>query len=283
MPELPEVETVRRVLEKWVKDRVIKDVKFYYHSLIDIDENEFKDKVIGQRINDVKREGKFLLFDLDDYILSSHLRMEGKYYYAKNNKNIDDFVYDGNEDINKLHKHKCAAFLLDDDNILIYHDVRKFGRMHLYKKDEFIPFVTLSLGEEPFNIDYLDLYNKIHNKNNPIKELLLDQSIMSGLGNIYVDEVCFASSIMPTRKGKDVSENECKKIVEESIRILNQAIKDGGSTIKSYHSGNGVDGLFQTRLLVYGRKDMECYKCKNKIIKIRLKGRGTCYCANCQR
>ena len=284
MPELPEVETVRRVLRKWVNGKVIKDVLFLYHSLIDgISEEEFKSKVIGQRINEVDREGKFLLFKLDDFILSSHLRMEGKYYYGKCNNSLIDFEYEGSEDIDKVRKHACALFLLDDNSVLIYHDVRKFGRMHLYSNDEFIPYVSLSLGKEPFYVSSSEFYNKIKNKNNTIKELLLDQSIMSGIGNIYADEICFVSSIHPTRKGKDVSIEECKKIVEASIKILNQAIEDGGSTIKSYHSGNGVDGLFQQRLLVYGRKGKDCVICGNKINKIRLKGRGTCFCEFCQR
>ena len=284
MPELPEVETVRRVLEKWVENKVIKDVKFLYPSIVEeYDEDAFKNIVVNRRINKVKREGKFLLFYLDDYILSSHLRMEGKYYYGKVNNNIEDYVYEGNEDINKVKKHACVLFRLDDDSVLIYHDVRKFGRMHLYNKKDFVSFSTLSLGKEPFFITVDEFYDRIKNKNNPIKELLLNQNIMSGLGNIYVDEVCFLSSIHPTRKGKDVSKEECKLIIENSIKVLNQAIKDGGSTIKSYHSGNGVDGLFQQRLLMYGRKGEPCSVCNTTIEKIRLKGRGTCYCPKCQK
>ena len=285
MPELPEVETVRRVLDKWVDGRVIKDVKFIYPNTVEeYDENEFKSIIVNQRINKVNREGKFLLFELDDYILSSHLRMEGKYYYGKSiDGTISNYVYDGSEDINKVKKHSCVLFLLDDNSVLIYHDVRKFGKMHLYNKDEYVPFITLGLGKEPFDMDGREFYNLIHSKNNPIKEILLDQSIISGIGNIYADEICYATSIHPTRVAKKVTKKECDNIVDVSKSILLQAINDGGSTIKTYHSGNGVDGLFQQNLLVYGRKGELCSRCNSSIVKIKLKGRGTCFCPKCQK
>jgi len=285
MPELPEVETVKRVLEKWVNGRVIKDVKFVYPNTVeDYSEEEFRKLVVNQRINKINREGKFLLFVLDDYIMSSHLRMEGKYYYGKSKDGtLSDFVYDGNEDINKVKKHSCVLFLLDDNSVLIYHDVRKFGKIHVYNKSEYVPFVTLSLGKEPFDMEGKDLYKIIHTKNNPIKELIMNQKIISGIGNIYADEVCYVSSIHPERKGKDITKKECDLIIDASRKILLQAIDDGGSTIKTYHSANGVDGLFQQRLLVYGRKGELCSKCNSPIVKIRLKGRGTCFCPKCQK
>jgi formamidopyrimidine-DNA glycosylase len=111
----------------------------------------------------------------------------------------------------------------------------------------------------------------------------MNQNIISGLGNIYADEVCYACGIHPTREGRTISEKECDRIIEHSIRILNKSIDEGGSTVKSYHSGNGVDGLFQQSLLVYGKKGEHCSRCGSIIEKIRLKGRGTCYCPQCQK
>ena len=285
MPELPEVETVRRVLDKWVKGKVIKDVKFIHPNTVEkYSEDEFKKIVVNKRIEDVRREGKFLLFYLDDCIMTSHLRMEGKYYYAKSlDGSILNYVYDGVDDINKIRKHSCVLFLLDDNSVLIYHDVRKFGKINILDKNSFVSFASLSLGKEPFTMTGKELYEIVHKKNNPIKELIMDQGIISGLGNIYADEVCYACNIHPTRKGMDVKKKECDSIIEHSIRILDQAIKDGGSTVKSYHSGNGVDGLFQQHLMVYGKKGELCARCGTVIEKIRLKGRGTCFCPRCQK
>ena len=160
--------------------------------------------------DDVKREGKFLLFYLDDYIMTSHLRMEGKYYYAKSvDGDIANYVYDGSDDINKIKKHSCVLFLLDDNSVLIYHDVRKFGKIDLKRKDTYIPFTSLSLGKEPFDMTGKELYDLIHNKSNPIKELIMNQNIISGIGNIYADEICFACKIHPCREGRLVKLKEC--------------------------------------------------------------------------
>lgn len=285
MPELPEVETVKRVLNKWVKGRVIKDIKFIHPNTVEkYNEEEFKLKVLNKTIHEVRREGKFLLFILDDFVMTSHLRMEGKYYYAKSvDGSVSNYVYDGVDDINKVRKHSCVLFLLDDNSVLIYHDVRKFGKIDLISNNDFVSFTSLSLGKEPFDMTGEELYSIIHSKKNPIKELIMNQSIISGLGNIYADEVCYACNIHPTREGCNIKKIECDSIIEHSIKILNKAIAEGGSTIKSYHSGNGVDGLFQQSLLVYGKKGEHCCKCGSIIEKIRLKGRGTCYCPKCQK
>ena len=285
MPELPEVETVKRVLVKWVNGRIIKDVKFLHPNIVEnYSEDEFKSLVVNKTIEDVKREGKFLLFYLDDYIMTSHLRMEGKYYYAKSiDGNIENYVYDGSDDINKIKKHSCVLFLLDDNSVLIYHDVRKFGKIDLKRKDTYIPFTSLSLGKEPFDMTGKELYELIHSKSNPIKELIMNQNIISGIGNIYADEICFACKIHPCREGRLVKLKECDSIIEHSRRILYKSIDEGGSTVKSYHSGNGVDGLFQQNLLMYGKNGKFCSVCGSIIKKIKLKGRGTCFCTKCQK
>ncbi len=274
MPELPEVETVRKVLEKWVIDKTITDVEFFYNGVLDgINKTSFINNIKNQKIKAVDRKGKFLLFKLSDYILISHLRMEGKYYLVK--ENVTD---------PKINKHKIISFTLDDGNKLIYHDVRKFGKMKLIKYEEESTDKSLSkLGEEPFSINEEELYKKIKSSKRKIKTLLLDQAIIAGLGNIYVDEVLFFSNIHPNREGESISKKENKKIIEHSIKVLNRAIELGGSSVYSYHFAGSVSGKFQNELQVYGRKDLECFKCGSKIAKTKIGGRGTHFCPRCQK
>lgn len=274
MPELPEVETVRNVLKLWVNGRKIKDVSIFYENVLEnIMFDDFKSKVVNQTVYDVERIGKYLLFVLDDYILLSHLRMEGKYYLVENE--ITD---------EKINKHKIVSFLLDDNRTLVYHDVRKFGKMKLLNKSEYMKDESLAkLGKEPFVMNKEDLYNKIKSSNKPIKELILDQTNIAGLGNIYADEVLFLSKFNPLKKGKEMSLENCQTIIDNSIIVLNKAIKAGGSTIRTYHSGNNVDGKFQNELNVYGKKGEACPVCKTHIEKIVVGGRGTHFCPNCQK
>lgn len=274
MPELPEVETVRNVLKLWVKGKSIKSSSIFYDKVLEnMVFDDFKIKIINQQIIDIERIGKYLLFILDDYVLLSHLRMEGKYYLL-NDEVIDE----------KIKKHQIISFLLDDGSTLVYHDVRKFGRMKLLNKDNYLEDVSLKkLGKEPFYASDKELYEKIKNSNKPIKELLLDQSVMAGLGNIYVDEVLFLSKIHPLKKGKEIKLKECANLIKNSIIVLNKAIELGGSTIRSYHSGNKVDGRFQNELNVYGKKGHHCSCCNTLIEKTIVGGRGTHYCPKCQK
>lgn len=271
MPELPEVETVRRTLVDWCKGKMITDANIFYNKvLIGIDFDDFKNKIVGQKINDVDRFGKYLFFILDDYVLISHLRMEGKYFFTNNE---DEYIK----------KHKIISFKLDDET-LIYHDVRKFGKMKLVDKDRYMLDESISkLGKEPFTISKEELYNKIHHLNKKIKQSLLDQSIISGLGNIYVDEVLFDSKISPSRSSNDITLKECEKIIQSSIKILNKAIELKGSTIATYHFNNNESGGFQSEHKVYGKKGSKCSICGNVIEKTTIAGRGTYYCPNCQK
>jgi len=274
MPELPEVETVRNVLKLWVNGRTIKSSDIYYERVLEnIAFSEFKDKIVNQKIHDIDRIGKHLIFVLDDYVLLSHLRMEGKYYLVENNE-LDE----------KQNKHKIISFTLDDNKTLLYHDVRKFGKMKLLDKKDYLKDETLAkLGKEPFIMDKKELYEKIKNSNKPIKELILDQTVMAGLGNIYADEVLFLSKLNPLKKGKEISLNKCQTIIDNSVVVLNKAIEAGGSTIRTYHSGNNVDGRFQNELNVYGKKGEKCPVCSSAIEKKVVGGRGTHYCPKCQK
>ena len=268
MPELPEVETVVRTLESKIKDKKIIGIDVLYKQIIVDDIEHFKKTLIGQSFRNFKRRGKYLLFEMDDITLVSHLRMEGKYYILPMDEPID--------------KHTHVIFTLDDGNQLRYRDVRKFGRMELIpKSDNYDAFKEL--GPEPFDKKFNICYvrNYLSNKNKPIKEVLLDQSFVAGIGNIYADEILFAIKVSPNRKAKKLSEEEMKNLIKETRSILKAAIKKGGTTIRSYTSSLGVTGLFQLSLKCHTLK--KCPVCNEDIIKTRIGGRGTYYCPNCQK
>jgi formamidopyrimidine-DNA glycosylase len=272
MPEIAEVETVRNTLKKQILFKKIKDVKILYNKMIDSDIKTFKSDLVGDEFIDIKRMGKWLIFETSNHYLLSHLRMEGKY-----------FIKNTHEELNK-HEHVVITFV--DDTDLRYHDTRKFGRMKIINKNELETTKEIkNLGYEPGSKELTSEYliEKFKNKNLPIKTLLLDQSIISGLGNIYANEVLFASSINPLKKGKDITEEETQKIVITSDKIIKNAIKMGGTTIKSYTSSLGVTGRFQTELKVHKKEGLPCINCNQPIINIKVNGRSTYYCPNCQK
>lgn len=273
MPELPEVETVKETLKLKLIGKKIKDVKVYYDGIIAYPEvKEFSKQIKNLPIKDIKRRGKWLMFDLDKYYLLSHLRMEGKYFF----KNKED----------KLDNHEHVVFTLDDDEELRYRDTRKFGKMYLIKKEDINSIGPIKdLGLEPWddnlNINYLK--DKYKNKRLPIKTVLLDQSIIVGIGNIYADEILFLSKLNPLIKCCDLKDNDLDNIIKYTKEVLEKAIKLGGTTIRTYTSVDGVHGRFQNELLIHGKDKDVCPNCGQPIEKIRVGGRGTYYCINCQK
>ena len=273
MPELPEVETVKNTLKLRLVGRQIKGVNILWDNIIAYpSKEEFINEIKNKIIIDIKRRGKFLMFDLDDYYLLSHLRMEGKYFF----KNHGD----------EINKHEHVIFDLDNDEELRYMDTRKFGKMYLIKKENINNTGPLKdLGLEPWNDNLTSEYllNKYKNKRLPIKTVLLDQGIIVGIGNIYADEILFLTKINPLKKCNLLNKEECEKIIKYTREVLEKAIKMGGSTIRTYSSVDGVHGLFQNELLVHGKDKDACPECNNKIEKIRVGGRGTYYCPKCQK
>jgi formamidopyrimidine-DNA glycosylase len=267
MPELPEVQTVLDTLESRIRDLEIVDIKILYKPIVEEKEKTFKQKLIGQHFRDFKRRGKYLLFEMDDITLVSHLRMEGKY-----------FILDENV---PLSKHDHVIFYLSDGKQLRYNDVRKFGRMELIEKsDSYDDFKDL--GPEPFSKDFSVAYcrNELSRRKLPIKSILLDQSFVAGIGNIYADEILFAIRIHPLTPGNCLDEEDMKRLIKQTRQILKRAIKAGGTTIRSYTSSLGVTGRFQLSLSVHTME--KCPLCDSKITKIAVGGRGTYFCEKCQ-
>lgn len=269
MPELPEVETVKEKLKKELLKKKIKNIKVLYDGIIATDLESFKKNIIGEKIVDITRRGKFLIFELNNYYLVSHLRMEGKYFI----KNVSD----------EITKHEHVIFYFDDFS-LRYHDTRKFGKMYLVSKDRLYIDTPLShIGLEPWDdkltVDYLK--EKYHT-NNHIKTLLLDQDIIAGIGNIYADEILFLSKINPNKLGKELTDKELDSIIKNTRIVLDQGIKNKGTTIHSF-SSLGISGDNQKYLLVHTRVGEKCVNCGSIILKTRVNGRGTYYCPTCQK
>ena len=271
MPELPEVETVKRVLLPIVKGRTIKDVEVLRKTIVNNLENEFISFLKNETVLDMSRIGKFLIFHLtNDKVLISHLRMEGKYIELLENEDNT--------------KYARVVFHLDNGHKLCYDDSRSFGRMIMSNEKDYLNEKEIAkLGPEPFDVDDVNpLLEKAKRISLPIKTALLSQELITGLGNIYVDEVLFASKIHPLTPAKLINKNEWEKIISESKRILAEAIELGGSTIKSYHPGKDINGEFQTRLLAYGRNRQICVLRHAFMRFIKVNGRGTTFCPRCQ-
>ncbi len=271
MPELPEVETIKNILNDILPGKVISSIDINREKTVLGDPKTFMESLKGKKILEIGRKGKYLIFYLeDDLVIISHLRMEGKYYLEDENE----------EDT----KYARVVFHFKDGSKLCFDDSRSFGIMKLSKKEQYLSEKELkSLGLEPFSIqDSNYLIEKTKNLSAPIKSVLLDQSIISGLGNIYADEVLFLSKINPMEKAKNLTKTDWDNIVKNAIDVLNSAIKEGGSTIRSYHPGKGIDGNFQTKLNVYGKKGEPCPKCGHKLYYKKIGGRGSTFCPICQ-
>lgn len=273
MPELPEVETIRRTLNQLVVGKQIEQVSVHLPRIIQLPEEieEFRLLLEGQRFHTVERRGKFLRFLLDDFTLVSHLRMEGRYG-----------LYDK---LDPLERHTHVVFHFTDGSELRYKDVRQFGTMHLFPKGRELEEKPLKkLGLEPLDEDFsLEAFKaKVAKRTTKIKPLLLNQEYIVGIGNIYVDESLFLAGIHPEREANTLSAKELEALHQAIVSTLQDAVAAGGSSIKSYVNGQGEIGLFQHQLKTYGRKGEPCSVCGHAIEKTVLGGRGTHFCPNCQ-
>ena len=272
MPELPEVRVSSKSINNNVENKTIIDVIVLKEKLIkEISDIEFKEKLIGNKILKVDNYGKFIVFHLsNDLIMLSHLRMEGSYHSLNENE--------------ELLKHDHIIFKLNDGSALVYNDSRMFGTFHLRTKDNYLSTLPLSkMAKEPQNTDPKELMKVFSKKSISIKSALLDQTILVGLGNIYVNEVLFKCRISPTRKSKEVSLSEIKDLLKVSQEVMDKSTSMGGTTIKSYVSFNDKEGGYQDLLLMHGKTNEPCPGCLKKIVKTKVNGRGTYSCTKCQK
>lgn len=274
MPEMPEVEMIRRTLCEKVTGRTITHVEILLPRLIKWPAAyEFQAIVAAKKINELRRCGKYLLFCLDDSLfMIIHLRMTGRLQYAKKGMKQD--------------KYARILFHLDNGDTLIYSDTRTLGTLYALPEHELWRISGLSqLGPEPlspeFTLDYFS--TKLKNRQGKIKALLLDQKIIGGLGNIYVDESLAVAGILPERPAGGLSEAEVEGLYHAVNQTIAEGIEHGGTTFRDYRDGEGKSGSHQQYLWVYGRKGQPCKTCGTPIEWKGVAGRGTHYCPYCQR
>ena len=283
MPELPEVETIMRGISPFLAGATIKRIKLNRADLRWPFPENFANRVKEAKVLNLKRRSKYILIDLSTgETLLIHLGMSGKILVS--NSKVGNYFYESP----KLANHDHVIFELNDGTIITYNDPRRFGAMDLARTVDLKNHKFLKkLGPEPlgnnFNSDYLKI--KLSNKESPIKNVLLNQSIISGLGNIYVCEALFMSGISPKKIASKISKNKCEELVKNIRAILISAIEAGGSSLKDFTDIQGNSGYFQFEFYVYGREN-ECCKtinCTRKIKRITQSGRSSFYCPHCQR
>ena len=287
MPELPEVEVVKESLENTLKNLTIKRVNIATNKLrYKINNKQFK-KIENLRIISIQRRSKYLLINLSkDTTILAHLGMTGKFLIIDKNKKFKTSYYYSLKKNDTKHNH--LTFFLNKKFKLIYNDVRKFGFIKIFSSKHIFNCSHLaSIGPEPlsnnFNLNYFEKY--IFNKKIKIKDLLMNQKFVAGLGNIYCNEILFLSKILPVRSVKKINKLEIKKIIKFTKKILKQAILLGGSSIKNFSSTEGESGNFQRKFNVYGREKARCYsrKCLGVIKKVRTSNRSSFFCPICQK
>lgn len=272
MPELPEVETVRRTLDPWIRGRTIDDVRVFYDGLLrDIKPDAFQRRLTGRTCDGIGRYGKYLLFRFGDITLIVHLRMEGKFYIKPGDDPKD--------------KHEHVFFVFKDGMSLRYHDVRKFGTMEIVPRDREMEGQGIkTLGPEAIRDDFTAAYlhERLKKTSRAVKTVLLDQKIVAGLGNIYVDETLYRAGIDPRSRASSLNARHAARIVDAAKAVLDKAVALGGTTIRSYTSSLGVTGRFQNDLMVHMREGEPCKRCGETIVKTKVGGRGTYLCPDCQ-
>jgi formamidopyrimidine-DNA glycosylase len=261
MPELPEVETVVRSIAAHLTGRGIVSARFTSRFVTPGSRTRLAQRLAGRKIESVTRRGKFILIALDQGTLTVHLGMTGK------------LLLEG-----EAGEHTHGVFTLDD-GLLLYHDPRQFGRIEWSPG---VPPRVARLGPEPLEIAFEEFRARLRRKTK-MKALLLNQTVLAGMGNIYADESLFAAGIHPLAIASKLTEARAKKLYQVIRSILTHAIQLGGSSISDYVNGRGERGWFQMEHRVYGREGEPCANCGRPIRKILVAQRGTHYCPHCQK
>ncbi len=287
MPELPEVETIRRQLEREIKGATIKSIEVRNSKPLNVPPKKFISAVRGAKIKDIERRAKLLIFKLSNgNNLLFHLKMTGRMLLVSKKEPPT--------------KHTHVVFNLTPSSSspskggrrgggaynLFFEDYRKFGFVKLIKNEELNPYLERQgYGPEPFFSQFTYQAMKaclLAHKNKRLKDILMDQTCIAGIGNIYAAEICFFAGVRPSRKIADIKEIEFKKIFNGAKKILKSAIGSHGSSSDSYIDAFGKQGTFVPKLKVYGREGKKCIRCGGTVVKEKLGGRGTYFCPKCQ-
>ncbi|NLL43941.1 MAG: DNA-formamidopyrimidine glycosylase [Firmicutes bacterium] len=275
MPELPEVETVRRSLSPVILNQPIKSLNVYYERILQhVSPAQFRRQLTGSCFINLTRRGKYLIFQLDnDLEMVAHLRMTGRLIYFSDAKI-------------ELAKHTSAVFGFESGGELRFEDVRKFGTIDLVPRGKYEQIKGLStLGVEPLSQEFTveHLQELTRKRSAKIKGLLLDQTKIAGLGNIYADESLFMAGIHPEREAGSLNLRELKKLHQAIVEVLQEAIVGQGTTLRDYRTGYGREGSFQNKLQIYGKKGEKCPRCGVDLEYKKVAGRTSHFCPACQR
>lgn len=289
MPELPEVETIRRDLEKKIAGQKIKAIEILATKSVHNKTSEFLKILVGNNFSHIERRGKLLMFALDKvdkygYMLV-HLKMTGQLIYRNKKQILAGGHSQTAMDTAVPNKFTRVIFTFGDGGRLFFNDLRRFGYLKLVSKEEKEKIVKNNFGIEPLTPDYIfEDFDKLFQKRQTnVKALLLNQKLISGIGNIYADEACFEAGILPMRKAVSLSKIELKKLFKSVAEVLKVSIANRGTTFNNYVDSDGNTGAHINFLKVYGRDGEKCKKCKIIILKKKHAGRGTHYCAKCQK
>ncbi|MBY0310139.1 bifunctional DNA-formamidopyrimidine glycosylase/DNA-(apurinic or apyrimidinic site) lyase [Patescibacteria group bacterium] len=285
MPELPEVETVRLQLLYKVRGKIIKNVVVFHKKTVAHDPT-FSQKLAGLSIANIDRIGKLLIVHFADstHHLLAHLKMTGQFLFVDSTGISGGGHTMSTTDTTLPNKHTRVAFQFTDGSTLYFNDMRLFGYTKLATLEE-VEKARAHFGPEPIaeNFDIEIFAKQAKKRNAPIKAILLDQTFIAGLGNIYVDETLFRAGVRPISKGSSLSTPRLRSIARHARDVLSEAIAVGGTTFQHFTDTGGEAGNFTDYLRVFGKQRTPCQVCGTTIIKIRCAGRGTHYCPKCQK
>lgn len=304
MPELPEVETVRRQLESQILKRTITGVDIRNAVIIKSPENEFAEYLQGRRFESIERRGKLLIFHLSksSLTLHAHLKMTGQFLFQENGEvqaGIVPLLYTHSQEgqtskgffredqvqEKKLLKHLHLIIHFDDGSQLGFRDQRRFGYLKLVNKEDHERILS-SYGIDPLREEFThdQFIAAFKGRKKSLKAVLMDQKIIAGIGNIYADEICFRAAVRPHRSVKRLSKKKCLEIYQHTEDVIKAALAQNGTSFSDFKNLDGQEGSFSYQLKVYGREGEACERCESKTIqKIQFLGRGTHYCPHCQR
>lgn len=287
MPELPEVESVRQDLLACVLHQKIKEITITWPKLVKkMTVEEFSQKLLGQKINDIQRIGKLLIFEISkDLFLLIHLKMTGQLIFKDKTCVIGGGHTQEEGDLQVPHRHTRATITFSDSSALYFNDMRKFGYFSLVNKQE-LAEIYQKYGLEPGTAtwQWADFRELLKNHSSAkLKAFLLNQKYISGLGNIYADEACFCAALKPQRVLKTLKAKERQVLFDCIAKVIAEAVAARGTTFRDYRDGRGQRGNYSQRLKVFQRQGEKCVRCGEIIVKKKFVGRGTHFCPNCQK
>ena len=270
MPELPEVETVVRDLRPLLIGRSFTKIAVGKKALRQKWSRVWQAQLLGQRVEAIERRGKWILINLGEPWLLVHLGMTGQFTVAA-------------ADLPRS-AHTHVVFTLDDTNELRFRDIRRFGSVTFHATREQLDkiFIDNGLGPEPFDLDAVSWLAALQSTRRTLKAILLDQTIIAGVGNIYADESLFAAKLHPATLGYTLTPKQAEKLRRAIVAVLTRAIEQRGSSIRDYVGGSGLKGQMQDEFRAYSRTGEPCIRCRAAIVKITLAGRSTHFCPRCQ-